>query len=174
MCEMVTIIAEALSQQQGTLNVIASLQERDVHGIEGIYRLYNGLQGKDGAFDTSQVNQEECGEYVLKVGQLESMSRAEALDALEGYLIAATFRDCSLIITFANWNAETSSQKRGLFALPNAGIITGVSEQDVFYRMQLIDTDLKHVSKIPVHFQKSEQIASLFLGSEGDERRQGV
>uniref|UniRef100_A0A7S2X056 Inositol-pentakisphosphate 2-kinase n=1 Tax=Chloropicon primus TaxID=1764295 RepID=A0A7S2X056_9CHLO len=159
MDEIVAALAEALLQQQSTLDLIVSLQEKDVYGIQGVHRLYNGLLGKADAFDAS--GHEEYGEYVERVKDLQGMPRALALEALEDYLTAATFKDCSLIITLARSSRETADLRQRLCDLPNAGTISGVTKGEVLYHMQLIDMDLKHVSKIRTHYEKDKLIASI-------------
>ena len=79
-------------------------------------------------------------------------------------MIACTFKDCSLIFTFAMDELATALLETQIGgSSPNTGVVSGVGngERRLFYRAQLIDTDLKHVSKIPVHYKKDREIAAL-------------
>jgi len=164
---MVAALGEALEQQQGTLDLISALQGRDPHGIDGVFRIYQGLLGRPGAFDVSEDDR-ECRDYVEKVGALGELPRPLALRALEDYLLAATFKDCSLILAFSEVNEEVSGRRESLIELPNAGFVNaGEVGRELFYHMLLIDTDLKHVSKIPVHYEKDQSIAKILASKSG-------
>ena len=79
-------------------------------------------------------------------------------------MIACTFKDCSLIFTFAMDDSATALLETQIGGTrPNTGVVgwVGKGGRRLFYQAQLIDTDLKHVSKIPVHYKKDREIAAL-------------
>ena len=107
-------------------------------------------------------------EYLQKLRELQSMPRQLALESLKDYLISATFKDCSLVVTFIGEDEKNSDlfsthmqQQKKTSSLPtNAGIVSGITRAKFLYFLQVIDTDLKPASKIPVHYDLDQQIVS--------------
>ena len=107
-------------------------------------------------------------EYLQKLRDLQSMPRQLALESLKDYLISATFKDCSLVVTFIGEDEKNSDlfsthmqQQKKTSSLPtNAGIVSGITRAKFLYFLQVIDTDLKPASKIPVHYDLDQQIVS--------------
>ena len=137
-------------------------QARDVYGIEVVHRLYCSVLGggeeEKEKRDMGGSGCERTQEYLLKLEDFcGKMPRAHALGVLQDYLIAATFKDCSLILTLSRSNGSKSERAE---MPPNAGALSVHGRGDFVYQIQLIDTDMKGASKIPQHYDLDKRILS--------------
>mmetsp|Transcript_692 Transcript_692/g.1608 ORF Transcript_692/g.1608 Transcript_692/m.1608 type:complete len:409 (-) Transcript_692:15-1241(-) len=164
--ELMRVLVKVLMQQQGTLDLIRSMQAKDEYDVEAIHMLYEyllaGKRKSVGELGGSEV-------YRRSVENLYNMPRHCMLSALENYLIAATAKDCSLIITMKRIAHPDASPSSGNTAseAPSAGIVHE-SPSCFQYRLQVIDTDIKPLSKIPAHFKLDRDIAVQFLSGKHD------
>ena len=77
---------------------------------------------------------EEEHHIARALSDLDELPSTQKLALMRDYLIAATFKDCSFIVTFQQEDLKKRSQLR------------------------IIDTDMKQIGKIPVHYELDQKI----------------
>lgn len=125
----------------GVLERILELQKLDKHDIEGIYTVYQSLQGANSAQNFCQ-NETEASAYQQSVEILCSMSRERKLAIIRDYLIASTAKDCSIMIAcqFMEMPSESNLQ--------------------LFCSVHVADLDYKALSKLKKHYVLDQEIVA--------------
>lgn len=128
-----------------------------------MHHLYSSVLGGETSLGDKQEVEigtcEQTQEFLQRLEHFCNMPRKQALGVLQDYLIAATFKDCSLILTLCKSNEEKRILQKAS-EKPNAGILTVHATDDFVYQIQLIDTDMKDASKIPLHYDLDKRILS--------------
>lgn len=151
----------------GVLSRLLRAQQLDEYDIESTYILFRALQeGWLGKSEKEQAEQLQaftfelptsCGykddaqylEYRHAMHHLLGMSQPSALQILCNYLVAASAKDCSLLIAFRR--SQNISLDMDCHCQEYFGFC-------VEHQIGVIDLDMKSPSKLEVHFKLDQEI----------------
>ena len=141
------------------------------YDIEGVYHLYRSLLGDGGAADDAfshrgppegraAASAHAAAGHADALLALRSLPRGEALEVLRSYCVAATAKDCAVMIAIQLAEGESG----GLCARRQGGggggggcgvaaVGGGPDAAWCRYRLTLVDLDRKALAKIPRHRQ---------------------
>ena len=141
------------------------IQQLDKHDIEVIHPLYEHLRqhviasayGVDSKYRASlQDRPRTMEQYAASahsyIQHLLEQSHAEQLLILREYLLAATAKDCSIMISMQQLPSNSCKGDLGLVCVPGCQLT-------VKYGVAVVDLDMKSCSKIPEHFMLDCQLA---------------
>lgn len=137
----------------GILTHILKAQQLDVYDIEGIYPIYTALkQGRSTVYPSvarpnSRAAAAESHSQDFAVRETVPMERAVALAAIRDYLVAATAKDCSVLLTFRRDSEATST-----------GQCVHVQDVTLEWKSNIIDVDRKQMTKIQAHHVLDKEI----------------
>ena len=187
------LLAAAL-EADGVLPRLLQAQQQCQFDVEGVYRLYCRLAGvppaPEAADDTdatsaassSSGGSEDASSHAAAVRQLMSLPLEEARAVLRSYVVAATAKDCAIMVTLQQLQHAPRSADGPAAAAPAAGgsgssSFTPPHQQQVAevqqprcitvpacggawfrYRCCFVDLDLKPLAKIPQHWQLDRRI----------------
>lgn len=150
----------------GLLDALLQIQQLDRHDIEVIHPLYEHLRQHMGSADeTKQMNQSKYQASLqdrLKTVEHKALghsynqhlleqSYAEQLTTLREYLLAATAKDCSIMISMQQLPYKSCHAGLGLANIPGCQLTAK-------YRIAVVDLDMKSSGKIPGHFMLDRQL----------------
>lgn len=147
-------------------------QQQCAYDIEGVYRLYCKLTGtapdRHGEGDAEEeAAAAEGGDapHEEAIERLLALPEGEAHALLRGYAVAATAKDCALMITLGRL-AATAPPAPGPAAVNPAlppGLLLaadpGTGERYV-YRLAIVDLDMKRLAKLPEHHARDAAIVA--------------
>ena len=156
---MLKIWAKSNSTVSGVLGSILEVQQLDVHDIEGVSVLYARLKQQTHAADGTCLPStcskakaerlESCEvDHARAIAQLLALTPPEALRVIRDYLIAATAKDCSIMIA-CRLRSESD---------PSANELQSLYE----YRVRVVDLDMKSTSKIESHMRLDAEILASY------------
>eukprot|EP00112_Aurelia_sp_Birch-Aquarium-sp1_P008054 Seg1882.6 transcript_id=Seg1882.6/GoldUCD/mRNA.D3Y31 product="Inositol-pentakisphosphate 2-kinase" protein_id=Seg1882.6/GoldUCD/D3Y31 len=148
----------------GILQQLVKLQEFDGTEIERVWPIFQRLQEKQGHSelekDLEDFSSKIWRDFVDKflkneASTTEPMEMQDMILEIQKFLVAATFRDCSLMITFQETSktAENGDQN-------TVNISTGVAYQ---YEIKLIDLDPKSLGKLKHYYELDHEIVKNYL-----------
>ena len=112
--QLIARVLAAIFEQESVLANIAAAQQACHYDIEGVYRMYCQLLDLDSSAHTSKLDNGSPQNCVLverlqgdpdnaahlgAIQELLALPRAEALAVLRSYVISATAKDCSIMVT---------------------------------------------------------------------------
>ena len=141
-----------------------------MHDIEAIYPLYMHACQQAGSVlahgatrgisnDGKQLQQPhgalkqlpEQGSEQLYIQSLLEKPCPEQLEILRDYLLAATAKDCSILITLQVFSDSPRPGFHGVVGLP-------LCHNSVQYKVAVVDLDMKSSAKIPLHYVLDSQL----------------
>lgn len=155
----------------GILNLLQRLQQDfDRYDIEGVHHVLKSM-------DASTVREASGDEWWQLVENyliglrldptrsLTSLTLSEKLEVLHSYLISATFKDCSLLISFASNAREDESSRFQTFTLAPQLVPKHdpLHQPRVAYQLGVVDLDHKPITKLPTYIQLDQAITATFL-----------
>nr|DAA64568.1 TPA_exp: inositol-pentakisphosphate 2-kinase 452 [Ricinus communis] len=143
---LIELVAEAIYSSQ-VLDRLLAVQKLDHLDIEGaIHAYYNVIS-------QPCVVCRELDEAGLphKYVALHSIPMDESLKIVKDFLISATAKDCSLMISFR-------SREDADFGSPYSNIYLQSTNQNFDYKVNFLDLDLKPLKKMETYYQKDKKI----------------
>lgn len=142
------LITEAIFSSSVLSRLLAS-QKLDHYDIEGaIHAYYNIVHEPCLACKT-------CSDpYSLRYSFLHDLSLEESLKIVRDYLIAATAKDCSLMISFRPVEDVGDSEFNSLFLKS--------SYQYFDYKVNFIDLDMKPLQKMDYYYELDQKIVNFY------------
>ncbi|PKU63152.1 inositol-pentakisphosphate 2-kinase IPK1 isoform X1 [Dendrobium catenatum] len=138
----IELVSEAIFRS-GVLDRLLAVQKLDVFDIEGTIHVYYNLISEPCMVCKNLGDSESVQKYYW----LHTLSFEESLKIVRDFLIAATAKDCSLMISFRPQQKSDSSQDF---------IHLESSKQTFDYKAYFIDLDMKPLDKM-VHYYKLDQ-----------------
>lgn len=139
----------------GVLDQILDVQKLDEYDIEGVYMVYKSLSTDHGvnledSYRVLSSNDESTskGPKQEATFALQSLSNKARIEIIKNYLIAATAKDCSIMLAFC---------------LGNVSCEPPLSKLSFHYTICVADLDFKQLSKICEHHQLDCEIVRCFL-----------
>ncbi|KAJ9085252.1 hypothetical protein DSO57_1015845 [Entomophthora muscae] len=161
------MLASVLAQD-GVLNRIKALQQDfDLYDVEGIYKMLETMD-KSAISEANEQQWKELIQSYLKeqasAKDISLLSPSEKVALVHSFLISATFKDCSVIISF------TSNQSRGesrQFTL-EPELAPSDSKLVWAYQLGVVDLDPKPFKKLEEYIELDQKITRAFLENTGD------
>ncbi|KAH7862943.1 hypothetical protein Vadar_011357 [Vaccinium darrowii] len=144
------LVAEAISGS-GLLDRLLELQKLDNIDIEGAIHAYYNLVSQP----CIACRDLGGGKLLDRYASLHSMSMDESLKIVRNYLIAATAKDLSLMISFR-------PSEDGDVESPYNGVFLESTNQSFEYKASFIDLDMKPLKKMELYYERDQQIVSLY------------
>ncbi|CAJ1972470.1 unnamed protein product [Sphenostylis stenocarpa] len=144
-----TLVTEAL-QNSGVLDKLLEVQKLDNIDIEGVIHAYYDITSQQ-CMVCKALSEEQAKTYA----SLHSASFDESLRIVKDYLIAATAKDCSLMLCFRPKNEEDSR-------LVYNNVYLESTNQAFDFKVYFIDLDLKRLSKVEDYYELDKKIVSSY------------
>ncbi|CAL5205374.1 unnamed protein product [Lathyrus oleraceus] len=144
-----TLVAEA-AHISGVLDRLLEVQKLDDVDIEGAIHAYYDITHQQ-CMVCTELNEDQMKTYT----PLHSASLDESLRIVKDYLIAATSKDCSLMICFR------PSKEVNLGSVWN-NVYLESSKQTFDFKVHFIDLDLKRMSKMEEYYELDKKIVSCY------------
>jgi len=142
------VIIQILSKEP-VLQNLKRIQVQDDIDIEAIYYIYK----------KHVLNTDDFSDIpdVARFAPLESLSKEEILTKIREFLVAATAKDCSVMMTLLPLaNGQTSTS-------PQFSVVHAPGEGDIQYRIGVVDLDERLETLIPQYYKLDQEIVSQFL-----------
>ncbi|KAJ3156283.1 Inositol-pentakisphosphate 2-kinase [Geranomyces michiganensis] len=160
------VLFEHLTQILISDNLLPRLRQHqqglDRHDIEGVFPLYNAMsEAQQAAVPSLTEWKETISVYLARETNLNRTGAADTplttiaagAQIIREYLVSATLKDCSVIISLwdGSLEQETSIEpNEGVLQLPDGGVLR--------YRVGVLDIDPKRAAKIPAHYTLDRDI----------------
>ncbi|XP_027332750.1 inositol-pentakisphosphate 2-kinase-like [Abrus precatorius] len=144
-----TLAADAF-QKSGVLDKLLEVQKLDDVDIEGAIHAYYDITSQQ-CMVCGELSEEQAKRY----SSLHSASLDESLRIVKDYLIAATAKDCSLMLCFRPRNEEDSGSVYNNVYLES-------TKQAFDFKAFFIDLDLKRLSKMEEYYELDKKIVSCY------------
>ncbi|XP_004500991.1 inositol-pentakisphosphate 2-kinase-like isoform X2 [Cicer arietinum] len=144
-----TLVTEA-AHKSGVLDRLLEVQKLDNVDIEGAIHAYYDITHQQ-CMVCSELNEDQRKIYT----PLHSASLDESLTIVKDYLIAATAKDCSLMICFRPSKEEESGSVCNNVYLES-------TKQTFDFKVYFIDLDLKRMSKMEEYYELDKKIVSCY------------
>ena len=157
-------------------------QQQCPYDIEGMYRLYCKLTGtapdRQGEAEEAAAAEEEEGgaPHEEAIERLLALPEGEAHALLRAYAVAATAKDCALMISLGRLAGGASPQpgpEAPEPALPpglRLAVDPGTGERYV-YRLTVVDLDMKRLAKLPEHHARDAAIVGAAKAEDAGQRQ---
>lgn len=144
------LVSETVSKS-GVLDRLLEVQKLDTFDIEGAIHAYYDIVSEPCTVCR------DLGEDIAshRYTSLHSIPSDESLKIVRDYLIAATAKDCSLMISFA-------PRKDGNSASPYSNVYLASTDQSFDYKAYFIDLDMKPLKKMQYYYELDQKIVSCY------------
>ncbi|KAM9969703.1 hypothetical protein ACTFIR_001539 [Dictyostelium discoideum] len=160
---LLSIIISSILQRETILQNIKNVQLYDDMDIEGIYYLYNKLNG-------AQVNND------INYEELNKLTDSEAKEKIDRFMISCTAKDCSIMISFnvdSPINNNNINDVDSYFNFINTidigdnddTLINGSGNKgktNIHYKIGVVDLDTKKMNAIPKYYKLDQDIVKLY------------
>ncbi|MBA0836913.1 hypothetical protein Goarm_009102 [Gossypium armourianum] len=134
----------------GALEQLLEVQKLDTYDIEGAIHAYYNIISQP-----CMVCRELCKDKLsCRYTSLHSIPLDQSLKIVKDYLIAATAKDCSLMISFR-------PKEDGRLPSHNT-VYLGSTNQAFEYKVYFIDLDLKPLKKMEAYYELDKKIVSCY------------
>jgi len=148
--EPLSIILAEILLQENVLQNILTMQNACQYDVQAVEKLVNRLVSPD-----VEINS-KTGEPSLALERLLTFEKEKIMDIVADYCIAATAKDCSLMISFCTTGDATTRHQP-----PNpcgTGAICTSLGISCMYRITIVDLDRKPLEKIKAHAALDREI----------------
>ncbi|XP_038898785.1 inositol-pentakisphosphate 2-kinase-like isoform X1 [Benincasa hispida] len=163
------LVAEAV-YRSGCLNRLLEVQKLDSFDIEGAIHAYYDVISEP-CLVCRHMNDDE---WLNRCATLHSAHLDQSLEIVRNYLIAATAKDCSLMITFRPWHVDCPGSTYN-------SIFVESTKQTFDYKVNFIDLDLKPFKKMEEYYEQDNKIVRNYtqmfvteLGADNYYRPEGL
>ncbi|KAF9609488.1 hypothetical protein IFM89_016574 [Coptis chinensis] len=144
------LVAETVFRSR-VLDQLLEAQKLDSLDIEGAIHAYYNIVSQP-CMICKDLNSSELSQ---RYSSLHSLSLEESLKIVKNYLIAATAKDCSLMISFR-------PKKSGGSESPYSNIKLDSTGQTFDYKAYFIDLDMKSLKKMVQYYELDQKILSCY------------
>ncbi|KAK7310919.1 hypothetical protein RJT34_08718 [Clitoria ternatea] len=146
---LLTLVTEAV-QKSGVLHRLLEVQKLDNVDIEGAIHAYYDITNQQ-----CTLCRELSEEQVTRYTSLHSSLMDESLRIVKDYLIAATAKDCSLMMSFRPRKEADSISL-------SSSIYLESTKQTFDFKVYFIDLDLKRMSKMEEYYELDKKVVSCY------------
>ncbi|KAK6115318.1 hypothetical protein DH2020_007587 [Rehmannia glutinosa] len=145
------LVAETVLKS-GLLNQLLEVQKLDAFDIEGAIHAYYDIVSQPCMVCQTKGRNKLSGRY----SSIHSMPRDEKLKVVRDYLISATGKDLSMMISFrSRGNKDPES--------PYNVVFLESTNQTFDYKASFIDLDMKPLKKMKHYYELDQQIVSYYV-----------
>ncbi|MCO5584628.1 hypothetical protein L7F22_038559 [Adiantum nelumboides] len=155
------LVAQSLHETTVLKNLLAA-QKLDSLDIEGAIHAYKKIRhGKRTDFKLEIADESEKHGPSPEIADfLVGMSLSDCMQVIRNYLIAATAKDCSLMLTFQQvLDLEAQNTKLKHHNL----IASSKSKYPFLLKFNFLDLDMKPLSKMPHYYHMDQKIVKTYL-----------
>ncbi|KAI5079614.1 hypothetical protein GOP47_0005093 [Adiantum capillus-veneris] len=164
------LVAQSLYETNALRNLLAA-QKLDSLDIEGAIHAYEKVSYSKCMDNLKETTLDiDDGPSLKSVDLVDGMSLSECRQVVRNYLIAATAKDCSLMLTFQqvpNFKAEDAEVEH--YKL----ISSSKSRYPFVFKINFVDLDLKPLNKMLHYYHIDQKIVKTYLAtiqSGGDDK----
>lgn len=144
------LLSEAISKS-GVLDKLLAAQKLDDHDIEGAIHLYYDILSQPCLVCKNITD----AELLHKYSELHSLSLDKSCKIVRDFLIAATAKDCSLMMCFRPRECETPDSEYDSVFLKSVN-------RTYDYKAYFVDLDVKPLDKMPHYFKLDQKIVNFY------------
>ncbi|XVE69839.1 hypothetical protein DITRI_Ditri10aG0023900 [Diplodiscus trichospermus] len=148
----IQLVAETV-YTSGVLDRLLEVQKLDTYDIEGAIHAYYNIISQPCMVCRELSKDKSSHRYTC----LHSLSLDESLKIVKDYLIAATAKDCSLMISF-----RMKEHGDNLSGSSHNAVYLGSTKQVFEYKVYFIDLDLKPLKKMEHYYVLDKKIVSCY------------
>ncbi|XP_062227011.1 inositol-pentakisphosphate 2-kinase IPK1-like [Phragmites australis] len=148
--DFIELLSEAVFKS-GVLGQLLATQKLDDHDIEGAIHLYYNIISQPCLVCKNITDAELLRKYTL----LHSLSLDKSLKIVRDFLISATAKDCSLMISFRPKESGTTDSEYDSVFLESM-------KQTYDYKAYFVDLDLKPLDKMKHYFKLDQKIVNFY------------
>ncbi|XP_042058527.1 inositol-pentakisphosphate 2-kinase-like isoform X1 [Salvia splendens] len=138
--------------KSGLLNRLLEVQKLDAIDIEGAIHSYYDIISQP-CVVCRQIGGEK---FAARYSSIHSMLRDDKVRIVRDYLISATAKDLSMMISFkSKINMDEESLHRAVFLES--------SKQTFYYKASFIDLDMKPLKKMEYYYELDQQIVNYYV-----------
>ncbi|WVZ87544.1 hypothetical protein U9M48_034167 [Paspalum notatum var. saurae] len=137
--------------KSGVLGKLLTAQKLDDHDIEGAIHLYYNITSQPCSVCKNITDVELLRKYTL----LHSLPLDKSLKIVRDFLISATAKDCSLMISFRPRESGTTDSEYDSVFLESA-------KQTYEYKAYFVDLDVKPLDKMEHYFKLDQKIVNFY------------
>ncbi|XP_051219612.1 inositol-pentakisphosphate 2-kinase IPK1 [Lolium perenne] len=156
--DFIELLSEAIFKS-GVLDKLLVTQKLDDHDIEGAIHLYYDVISQPCLVCKNITDAELLHKYSV----LHSLSLDKSCKIVRDFLIAATAKDCSLMMCFRPRESETTDSEYDSVFLESVN-------RTYDYKAYFVDLDVKPLDKMPHYFKLDQKIVN-FYTKNGDAGR---
>ncbi|XP_057965131.1 inositol-pentakisphosphate 2-kinase-like [Malania oleifera] len=147
----IELVAETVFKSK-VLDLLLKVQKLDNFDIEGAIHAYYDVVSQPCMICRDMGEDNLLGKYAA----LHSISLDESLQIVRDYLIAATAKDCSLMISF-------TSSEDGIRGSPYNDVYLESTNQNFHYKANFIDLDMKPLKKMELYYELDQKIVNYYV-----------
>lgn len=159
LASFIELLAEALLKS-AVLDKLLAAQKLDIFDIEGAIHVYYNIVSDPCSVCKDMID----GELLHLYSSLHSLSLEESLKIVREYLIAATAKDCSLMISFKPTDVGATTTE-------NSSIFLESCSKSFDYKANFIDLDPKPLNKMVYYYKLDQKIVDYYTKSSMTEER---
>ncbi|KAG5613417.1 hypothetical protein H5410_024698 [Solanum commersonii] len=137
----------------GLLNKVLEVQKLDNADIEGAIHAYYNVISQPCAVCNKRSAEDQLSE---RYSSLHSISNDESMKIVRNYLIAATAKDLSMMISFR-------PREDGSVESPYSMVSLESTNQNFDYKAYFIDLDLKPLERMEYYYKLDQQIVGYYV-----------
>lgn len=158
------LVSQSLYETDALRNLLAA-QKLDVYDIEGAIHAYNKICQSDSDVCMSRSTMDKSVDHEKlekSIDFLNGVSLAESRRIVRDYLIAATAKDCSLMLTFQHVpdmvTTNASMEHHKLLWCSRTG-------KSFYLKIHFVDLDLKPLNKMAHYYHLDQEIVRAYVST---------
>jgi len=154
LADFIELLSEAIFRS-GVLGKLLATQKLDDHDIEGAIHLYYNIISQPCLVCKNMTDVELLRKYTL----LHSLSLDNSLKIVRDFLVSATAKDCSLMISFRPREGGTTDSVYDSVFLESV-------KQTYEYKAYFVDLDVKPLDKMEHYFELDQKIVNFYTRNQ--------
>ncbi|KAG2569485.1 hypothetical protein PVAP13_7NG423700 [Panicum virgatum] len=154
LADFIELLSEAIFRS-GVLGKLLATQKLDDHDIEGAIHLYYNIISQPCLVCKNMTDVELLQKYTL----LHSLSLDNSLKIVRDFLVSATAKDCSLMISFRPREGGSTDSVYDSVFLESV-------KQTYEYKAYFVDLDVKPLDKMEHYFKLDQKIVNFYARNQ--------
>ncbi|CAN7034748.1 unnamed protein product [Brassica rapa subsp. trilocularis] len=150
----IELVAETV-YTSGVLDHLLDVQKLDKYNIEGAVHVYYDLINQP--CRVCKELEKSKTSSASQFSSMHSIPMAEKVNVLKEFLISATAKDCSVMISFRSTDAVISRSSS------HSNLHLESAKQEFDYKVHFIDLDMRPLKKMEVYYELDKKIMNTYL-----------
>ncbi|KAG2318684.1 hypothetical protein Bca52824_011897 [Brassica carinata] len=150
----IELVAETV-YTSGVLDHLLDVQKLDKYNIEGAIHVYYDLINQP--CKVCKELEKSTASLTHQFSSMHSIPMAEKVNVLKEFLISATAKDCSVMISFRSTNDVISRSSS------HSNLHLESAKQEFDYKVHFIDLDMRPLKKMEVYYELDKKIMNTYL-----------